>query len=375
MHRKWHLGMQWTRLDGTQPPLGANLQPDAAIDLSGPITAGPLTAGFDYYFGVDIAAQPPFGFINNDRFTKPIPDRPKPPSMYGRPGRMQAGWRFDKLLPTIADKSVAFLRKHAARAPKKPFFLYVAFTAPHVPIAPSSAFIGKTKATAYGDFVAEVDASVGAILNTLDELQERNKTLVLFTSDNGSPERNGEGMGGPIGSVPRDCGHEPNRPWRGLKGDIHEGGHRVPFIARWPGRIRAGHASNALICHIDVFATVAAMVRHEVPENAGEDSVSILPVLLGQVKLPVRNDVVLHSWDGMFAVRQGDWKLIEGLGSGGFSRPRRVQPKPDGPRGQLYNLANDPAETNNLYRTQPDVVTRLSALLKRRRSEGQGQHN
>ena len=150
-------------------------------------------------------------------------------------------------------------------------------------------------------------------------------------------------MGGPLGSVPLDCGHQPNSPWRGLKADIYEGGHRVPFVARWPGRIKQSSVSDELICHADLLATMAAMVGQELPADAGEDSRNILTVLMGESqKEIIRQDVVLHSWDGMFAIREGDWKLIEDLGSGGFSQPRREQPNPGGLQGQLYNLADDP---------------------------------
>jgi hypothetical protein len=147
--------------------------PEAIIDLRKPVTAGPLTAGFDTYFGVDITAQPPYCFLENDRIVPPIPDRPKPRSMFGRPGWMRKGWRFDEIMPTLTERSVGFIRDHVAWNREKPFFLYIALTAPHVPIAPSAPFREKTEATAYGDFVSEVEACVGTVMKTLEELEIR----------------------------------------------------------------------------------------------------------------------------------------------------------------------------------------------------------
>ncbi len=365
---KWHLGMKWARRDGKTSPPDAVVIDDAAIDLAGPITAGPLTAGFDYYFGTAVPNFPPYCFLENDHVFGPVPDRPKPKSMYGHPGRMQEGWKLENILPTLTEKAAGYIRRQAAEHPGEPFFLYSALTAPHTPIAPSASFQGRSRATRYGDFVAQVDAHLGAVLDALEETGTAKETIVVFTSDNGSPGRNGENYEGPTGSCFRDSGHNPSGPWRGIKADIQEGGHRVPFIVRWPGRVPAGRVSDELICHADFFATVAAILACPLPRDAAEDSFNMLPVLLDQPHQgPVRSSLIHHSGNGMFAIRSGPWKLIRGQGSGGFTR---VKVPPGSPPGQLYNLADDPGERKNLYAQRPEVVQRLSKLLEQQIAAG-----
>jgi arylsulfatase A-like enzyme len=241
-------------------------------------------------------------------------------------------------------------------------------TAPHTPIAPSEEFRGKTKATLYGDFVAEVDYCVGRVMKALDETGMADDTLVVFTSDNGSPGRNGEDWSGPTGSCLRDSGHNPSGPWRGMKSDIHEGGHRVPFVLRWPGNTPKNKTSNALICHVDLMATIAAIVGHDLPEECAEDSFCMLPVFRGEIpEKPIRQTVVHHSGGGLFAVRAGDWKLVFGKGSGGFTK---INVPKDAPAGQLFNLADDPAEKKNLYEELPEVVERLTGLKDKYVADG-----
>ncbi|MBN1589878.1 MAG: arylsulfatase, partial [Pirellulales bacterium] len=245
---KWHLGMAWQRNDGKQTPASANRVPDKVIDLSKPVLNGPCDHGFDSYFGTDIPNFPPYCFIQDDRIVGPTPDRPKPKSMFGLPGRMQKGWKLERILPTLGEKAVAYIRDRAANDKNEPFFLYLPLTAPHTPIVPNQAFHGKSQATRYGDFVAEVDAVVGDVLAALNEAGLTENTIVVFTSDNGSPGRNGENASGPTGSCFRDSRHNPSGPWRGRKGDIHEAGHRVPLIVRWPGHVRPDSVSDELIC-------------------------------------------------------------------------------------------------------------------------------
>ena len=358
---KWHLGWQWPRLDGQTSPADATELPDSVIDLSRPATGGPDAAGFDVYFGTSVPNFPPYAFLENGAVVGPEPTLLKPDSMFGHPGRMQDGWRLDRILPALAERADAWIRDRHAAQPDRPFFLYLPLTAPHTPIAPSAPWRGRSQAGAYGDFVAEVDGVVGRVLDTIDELGLAERTIVVFTSDNGSPARDGTAMSGPTGSVTVRFGHRPSGPWRGMKADIYEGGHRVPLIVRWPGLTRPGARSDELVVLTDFFAGFAGMLGVDLPEDAGEDSFDIRPVLRGGPAL--RDHAVHHSHTGMFALREGRWKLVLGRGSGGFTRPARITPGPGEPEGRLYDLDADSAETRNLWHDHPDVVQRLSARL------------
>jgi arylsulfatase A-like enzyme len=212
------------------------------------------------------------------------------------------------------------------------------------------------------DFVTEVDWAVGQIIKTLDDAGFKDDTLVIFASDNGSPW---------LAEHIDKFDHRANGPWRGQKSDIHEAGHRVPFICRWPGRIQPGTQSRQTICLTDVLATFAAIVGDPLLADAGKDSYNVLPAMLNpDLKEPIREATVHHSGSGMFAIRQGPWKLVQGLGSGGFTAPQRIKPTPGGPEGQLYNLDNDPGEQKNLWLDQPEIVKRLSDVLERYKQQG-----
>ena len=362
---KWHLGWDWPTMAGE--PLGS-MSTGASVDFTKPIGGGPTTMGFDYYFGDDVPNYPPYCFIENDR-SAGIPTKMKPDSMFGHPGVMLQGWELESVMPTLATKAVDYIETHAGDPAGRPFFLYFPLTAPHTPIAPVEEFRGKSQAGAYGDYVVQVDHSVGEILSALKRSGVANDTLVIFTSDNGSPGRDGTDMSGAINSV-RRYGHNPSRPWRGIKSDAWDGGHRVPFIARWPGRIPAGRLGAELICQVDLMATVAAILGHTLPANAGEDSHNLLPVLEGEkLDQSIREAVIHHSGQGLFCVRQGKWKLILGLGAGGFSGPI-LKPQPGEPKGQLYDLAADPGEDRNLYDQHPEIVQRLTELLDRCKRTG-----
>ena len=365
---KWHLGWRWPALNGTGFANDSLRIGDfqfegrndlwKQIDFDSPMAGGPLEAGFDYYFGDDVPNFPPYAFFENNRLL----DRPeimKPDSMFGNPGPMAIDWRLHRVMPAITEKAVDYLHEQAAS--EQPFFLYFSLTAPHTPIAPSSEFFGTSQAGAYGDFVHEVDWSVGQILNTLEESGALENTLVFFTSDNGSPQRDGSDMSGPIGSI-KKYGHDPSRPWRGMKADIWEGGHRVPFIVSWPGVIESGRICHELVGIHDIMATIAGLLDLPVSTGAMEDSYDFSPILLGSDD-PGRSSIVHHAIDGTFAIREGDWKLILGRDAAGFSRnlPDKSPPVPTA--GQLYRLSDDPAEQRNLYAEHPEVVQSLSDLL------------
>jgi arylsulfatase A len=346
---KWHLGL------GSREP----------VDYDQPFHPGPMDHGFDSYFGIPASLDmDPYVYIDNDR----VAERPtghtdgmnSPRGVFWRAGAMAPGFRHDQVLPTITGKAVAFLKERATK-PEQPFFLYFALTAPHTPWLPLPEYRGRSKAGDYGDFVAQVDDTVGQVLRTLEETGQAENTLFVFTSDNGADWK--------LEDKARYA-HLANGEWRGEKADIWDGGHRIPFIARWPGRIPAGKVSNQLGCLTDLMATVAAVTGRQLPNNAGEDSYNLLPAMLGTAGGPIRDAIVHHSNEGMFAIRQGQWKLELGLGSGGFSPPREVAQAPGGPAGQLYDLSKDPAERYNLYQKYPEIVDKLSSLLEKYKRQG-----
>jgi arylsulfatase A len=369
---KWHLGWKWTTTAGTLVPAESLRFSDAEIDLITPPFDGPRAAGFDYYFGTDVPNYPPYMFLENESYVGPPAVDPKPKDVYGNPGRMQEGWQLERILPELTRRAVHFIEG----AVDEPFFLYVPLTAPHTPIVPSRPWHGKSDAGDYGDLVAEVDGTVGAVMAALERSGTADNTLLIMTSDNGSPARAGDphlrnADWARTGALLRLFGHNPAGDWRGMKADAWEGGHRVPFLVRWPGRIESGSTNDALICHSDIMATIAAVMGDDLPASAAEDSFNILPLLLGEAEaVEGRAALIHHSQHGMFAIRQGDWKLILGLGSGGFSQPRVIEPTPSGPQGQLYNLAADPAEKNNLWSQHPDIVQRLAAQLDQYKASG-----
>jgi arylsulfatase A len=348
---KWHLG----------------LGNAAQTDYSKPLRPGPGSVGFDWYFGIPASLDmPPYVFIENEGVTEApretIADsamRRKGGGGFWRGGAIAPHFKHVDVLPTITEKAIDFVRKQSA---DKPFFLYLPLTAPHTPWMPTAEFRGKSKAGYYGDFVAQVDASVGRVLQSLDDAKLSDNTLLIFTSDNGAHW------------LPEDIekwGHRANGSLRGQKADIWEGGHRVPFMARWPRHIAPGSTSKELICLTDVLATVAAVVGAKLPDDAGEDSYNILPALRGdKLDKPIREAIVHSSADGILAIRQGPWKLALVLGSHGFSAPRDIKPKRGEAQGQLYNLDDDPREQKNLWLEKPEIVKRLTAILEKYKREG-----
>jgi arylsulfatase A len=348
---KWHLGF-------------GNMKP---VDYAKPLTPGPNAVGFDYFFGIPSSLDfTPYVFVENETVTE-APSAVVADSKsqreggagFWRGGPMAPGFKHADVIGKLTDKAVSFIQRQNKN---KPFFLYFPMSAPHTPWLPLGEWRGKSGAGDYGDFVVQTDAMVGRVLQALDEGGFNRDTMVIFTSDNGAHW------------LPEDIkgyGHTANGPWRGQKADIWEGGHRTPFIARWPGKIKAGSVNDELIGLVDVAATAAAITGVRPPQDAAEDSYNLLPTLLhGKQKRPIREAIVHHSSDGAFAIRQGDWKLALCLGSRGFSEPRDVQPQAGEAQGQLYNLRDDPAEQNNLWLKRPDVVTRLTTLLGKYQREG-----
>jgi arylsulfatase A-like enzyme len=269
------------------------------------------------------------------------------------------------MLPRLGRQAVSYLADHAGAAKAgTPFFLYLALTSPHTPILPTPEWQGKSGLGAYGDFVMQTDAVVGDVLAALEKHGLADNTLVIFTSDNGcSPQAGTPEL--------EKQGHFASAQFRGYKADIWDGGHRVPFFARWPGKIKPGTQSSQLICHTDFMATCAELLAARLPANAGEDSVSILSALRGTDRAPLREAVVHHSINGLFSIRQGTWKLELCPGSGGWGKPGDVDAAKSGlPEVQLYDLGTDIAETRNLHAENPAVVARLNSLLERYVADG-----
>ena len=346
---KWHLG----------------LGDKQKTDYTKPLDPGPVDHGFDYYFGIpaSLDMEPYLYFENNHVVEQPTSSTAGSKSLRGvfwRPGPIAPDFVMDQVLPTVTEKAVNIIHNRAAN-PSQPFFLYVALPSPHTPWLPLKQYQGKSRAGRYGDYVVETDAMLGKIMQALKETGVADNTLLIFTSDNGADWK------------PEDIAqfeHRANAEWRGEKADIWEAGHRIPFIARWPGHIKPNSISNELGSLTDFTATVAAIDGISLPHNAAEDSFDLLPALLGKNDKPIRNTIVDESSDGMLTIRQGNWKLEEGLGSGGFSFPVRVEPAPGGPAGQLYDLASDPHEMHNLYQERPEIVQRLSKLLESYQKQG-----
>lgn len=339
---KWHLGMGLP--EGEPSPK---------------ITDGPTTRGFDYYYGISASLDmPPYGYIENDRFTQPLTTTKK----WLREGAASEAFEAIDVLPTLAEKAVEFIEEEATK--DSPFFLFLPLASPHTPILPTEEWKGKSPIGKYGDFVMQTDAVIGDILKALQRTGADKNTLVIVTADNGCANAaNVKGM--------LKKGHFPSAGMRGIKGAIFEGGHRVPFIVRWPGKIEPGSRSDETVCLTDLIATCAEIVDTDLPDSAGEDSISIIPALSGS-KLPEeREAIVHHSIDGYFAIRRGKWKLILCSHSGGVS-----DPKPDSdeaktlPKSQLYDLSEDLAETKNLASEHPEVVAELTKLMEKLVEEG-----
>jgi arylsulfatase A-like enzyme len=370
---KWHLGWTWTTFDG-QPPVPKERGDDfrKQIDFSRGISDGPTTRGFDRYFGMVGNTVTEACLLEDDRPIFRSTGKLREGPIVGVPDALLENWDDRNTLPVLTERVAWYLDergKEKVNGSARPFLVYFAMTAPHSPMRPYGKFRGLTGNGDSCDFVAQLDDTVGRVLEALDRNGLKDETLVILSSDNGSPGFANEGA--PTASVIKTYGHLPNGHWRGMKGDVHEGGHRVPFVARWPGHVPAGSTYDETICLVDLMATSAAIFGATLPHDAGEDSYNILPALLGTPHpTPIREATVHHALIGMFAIRQGEWKLILGRGSGGFTLPQYFPPKAGEPEGQLFNLRDDPEETKDLYTQRPDVVKRLSGLLEKYRETG-----
>ncbi len=356
---KWHVGLNWTRKKGVQHLEDYRLGWDRgeAIDFTRPFTGGPCDLGFDYFYGISASLDmPPYVYLENNH-TICAPTARAPQGLFGREGHAAPGLKPEHVIPDLTKKAVSFIEETAAD--KQPFFLYYPVTGPHTPIAPNKAFTGKSQAGKYGDFVVECDWAVGQIIDAVEKAGATDNTLFIVTSDNG-PERF-------MHARKEEYNHYSAYHFRGCKRDNWEGGHRIPFIARWPEKVAAGSFSNEIICLTDLIATAADIVGHSLPENASEDSCSILPVLTSQNATSIREATVHHSSKGEFAIRQGKWKLLLHQSSGGNDYP---DDPPDDAPGQLYDMETGYRERENLYAQHPEIVSQLTDLLNQYKMRG-----
>jgi arylsulfatase A-like enzyme len=356
---KWHLGWDWniSAPDGWKSG-GLGTVADPEVDFSKSVRNGPGDRGFSYSYGFSGSLDmPPYVYVENGMPTAIPVDTTVCVDDKGfwRKGITAPDFDHAIILPHLTEKALRYIEERSQT--DQPFFLYFALPAPHTPILPSSEFMGKSNTNFYGDFVLQVDDVVGQILDVLEDNNIVENTIVIFTSDNGcSPKANFEEL--------KKVGHSPSYIFRGSKADIYEGGHRVPFIVRWPEKISTGMKSGEIICTTDLMATAADLLDYALPEDAGEDSYSFLPVLTGKdYNSPIREATVHHSIDGRFAIRQGDWKLALWPGSGGWSYPKNNEITANMPHFQLYNLKDDPTEEKNLVNENPAKVIELQALL------------
>ena len=376
---KWHVGLTFRDKDGA-PVRDNGIEGVRRTDFSRRVEGGPLDHGFDRFFGTACCPTTDwlYAFIVNDRVPTPptkLVDKsllPKHPYANDcRPGLIAPDFPMEEVDLVFLRKSQEFLEEHVRKSPERPFFLYHAAQGVHLPSFAPPKFRGVSGAGPHGDFLVSLDHVVGELLGTLEKLGAADDTLVIFTSDNG-PETTS------VVHMRKDYSHDGARPWRGVKRDSWEGGHRVPFLVRWPGQVKPGTTNSQLTSLTDVMATIGAIVGADLPDNAAEDSFNMLPAWLDPQHAPIRPYVLHQAFSGgrTLSIRSGRWKFIDHAGSGGnrydtgelqnFKLPETA---PDAP-GQLYDLESDPGETQNLYFKRPEVVKELKSLLEESKSKG-----
>ena len=377
---KWHVGLTF-RDEAGQPIHSGKREEVKRIDSRRRVEGGPLDHGFDKFFGTACCPTTDwiYAFIDGDRV--PVPPAgpldkstlPKHPYANDcRPGFIAPDFPMEEVDLVFLKKSREFLEQHVRERPGKPFFLYHAAQAVHLPSFAAPQFKGKSGAGPHGDFIHQLDWVVGELIGTLEKLGVADNTLVIFTSDNG-PEVDS------VIHMRADHGHDGARPWRGIKRDSWEGGHRVPFLVRWPARVKPGTTSAQLTSLTDVMATLAAISGAKLPDTAAEDSFNLLPVLRGEADAPIRPYLLTQAFAGArtLSIRRGPWKYLDHRGSGGnrYENNPGLKPfmlpetAPDAP-GHLYNLDDDPGETRNLYAERPEMVKELKALLEESKASG-----
>ena len=343
---KWHLGFQE---EGYEKPLNG----------------GPVDVGFNSFFGIRASTDiPPYFYIRGRQAVQPPTSSiaanqskgwSRIQGAFWRAGGIAPNLKLDEVLPRFTEEAISVIRNHKSSDPN-PLFLYLAYPAPHTPWLPSKNFKGKGGAGMYGEFCNMVDAEVGKILQALEAQELASDTMVIFTSDNGPVWYDAD--------VTR-FGHDSAGGLRGMKADAWEAGHRMPFMLRWPKVVKPGSVSSRLICFTDLMATFADLTSTKLPASIALDSHSFLPALTDPSSShQPREPIVMKAGSGAMMIRQGKWKLIDQLGSGGFSSPKRIRPEEGGPKGQLYDLSSDPSEKTNLWSEYPELVQKLSKRLE-----------
>lgn len=346
---KWHLGWNWNNIDS-----GKN-----KINYGKPIKNGPTSLGFDYFYGFcGSLDMPPYVYVENDNPTA-VPDtvtQNKGKYSWWRKGPTSPDFKHEEVLPNIIERACNYISQKSVKS--QPYFLYLPLPAPHTPILPSEEFRGKSGIGEYGDYVLMVDAMVGKVLEAVKASGEEDNTIIVFTADNGcSPAAGITEM--------EEQGHHPNHIYRGNKADLFDGGHRIPCILRWKGRV-APHKVNQTICLTDFYATFADVNGYKLADTEGEDSYSLLPAIYSVQEIPsIREATVHHSIAGEFTIRQGRWKLLLSASSGGWSFPKPNDKKAlqNLPPMQLYDMYSDPKETRNLVEEFPEKANELKSLM------------
>ncbi len=379
---KWHLGLKWPLKDPAKPQITDTKRLGATnTDYTGIIGRGPNTLGFDYSFIMPASLDmPPYVFVKNDRVVDPVirlvnqiyPER-KPGAVmvwdqkyvgdedvywgrgvWWRNGEISASFRVENCLDILVNEGISFIRQQANVNPDKPFMLYLALTGPHTPWVPGEEFKGTSALGTYGDFIAHIDDLVHRIVKTLKSSDIEENTMLIFTSDNGGHWSEEDKL---------TYAHQSNWGARGQKGDIWDGGHHVPFFVKWPAMIKEPVTCHQTVGLTDIFATLSELTGQQIRDNQAEDSYSFYKILMGDYGEPARDQIVYLSANGKLAIKKGEWKYIDCLGSGGFTEPVSLDPVPGGPLGQLYNLKLDPLEQDNRYQEEPDIVRQLMDLL------------
>lgn len=384
---KWHLGVEWQTKDGTKPEY-LHESGKSNVDYSRPILTGPNDFGFDYSF-VHTASldMPPYLFIEDHQvvgnkivLTSDVYKAEKDNTEYAwdkkhtregdvywgkgvwwRKGEMSGSFRIEDCLSGILDNGIEYISQRKS----SPFFLYLPLTGPHTPWVPTKEFQGKSPIGDYGDFILNIDHVVGEVIKALKNTGELDNTIIIFSSDNGAywPEEE-----------IRLQGHDSNWGRRGQKGDVWDGGHRVPLVVHWPDGIRESFEYDGLTSLTDWYATFADLLSYEISSEEGEDSFSFLPVIKGD-KQHHRRTMIHQGSNGMFAYRKGDWKYIEGLGSGGFTAPSRLEPSDNRVQGQLYNMSDNVKESQNRYGIQREIVQEMKREMEQQIEMGRSNKN
>lgn len=384
---KWHLGLDWQLKDNSQPQILTPKKLGATnTDFSAPVKGGPTELGFDYSFILPASLDmPPYAFVRNDKVVDPnvmltadaYPKSKDETSyewdrkhtneddvywergVWWRNGEMSKSFKFEECLPTIVNEGLSFIEESAKK--DKPFFLYMPLTGPHTPWLPSASSKGATALGTYGDFITDIDLTVKKVIDKLRELRQLENTIIIFASDNGGAWEEDD---------VQQYAHQSNYSRRGQKGDAWDGGHHVPLIISWANHFQSNQTYNGTVGLVDIFSTLADLTGQSLQPGQAEDSFSFKSVLDGDLNTVVRDQIIYLSGSGKLAIKQGDWKYIDCLGSGGFTAPNRKKPVKNGPTSQLYNMRVDSLENNNLSLREPDKVKSLSTLLYKLRDQG-----